>query len=342
MSHTPSLLSRENLSGLDKASILLLSLPEDQGTKLLKSLHPDEVQLLSKHMSTLGTVQPELIETLFKEFSEKVENTGSVRGDYASTENILLKVFEKDKVEQMMREIRGPVGRTTWDKLSNVSEDILVSYLSEEKPQTIAVILSRIKPDHASKVLSRFPHEVALEIVKRMLKTESIQRDILENIENTLKNEFVNSLGNMSQSDPYERMAEIFNTFDRTTEQRFMSALEASSRDSAERIKSLMFTFVDLTKLDNAGIQTLIRVSDKGKLTLALKGASEHIKELFIKNMSERAWKMMQGDMESMGPVRLKDVDEAQAEIVLQAKDLLNSGQIVLLRQDTEEEEMIE
>jgi flagellar motor switch protein FliG len=140
----------------------------------------------------------------------------------------------------------------------------------------------------------------------------------------------MSNLARAQRRDSHETMAEIFNSLDRNTEARFMTALEERNRESSEKIKSLMFTFDDLTRVDAAGIQTLLRSIEKDKLGLALKGASEAIKELFFKNMSERAGKMLREDMDALGPVRLRDVDEAQSAIVTVAKDLAGSGQIVI------------
>jgi flagellar motor switch protein FliG len=138
------------------------------------------------------------------------------------------------------------------------------------------------------------------------------------------------NLARTARRDSHEMMAEIFNALDRNTENRFMTLLEERNRDSAERIKALMFTFEDLQKLDPSGIQTLLRNVDKDKLGTALKGSSEQIKEMFFSNMSERAAKILREDMNAMGPVRLRDVDEAQMEMVNLAKDLAAKGEIVI------------
>jgi flagellar motor switch protein FliG len=140
----------------------------------------------------------------------------------------------------------------------------------------------------------------------------------------------MSNLAKTNKRDSHELMAEIFNNFDRNTEGRFISALEERNRDSAEKIKALMFTFEDLLKLDPAGVQTLLRNVDKERLGICLKGASDSLRDLFFTNMSERAAKILREDMEAMGPVRLKDVDEAQMEIVNIAKDLADSGEILL------------
>ena len=169
-----------------------------------------------------------------------------------------------------------------------------------------------------------------MDVIMRLLRMEAIQKDILDGLEQTLRTEFMNNLTRTTRQDSHELIAEMFNNMERNAEGRFMAALEERNRESAERIKSLMFTFEDLTRLDAMGIQVLLRNVDKEKLSIALKGASDVIKDLFFKNMSERAGKMMKEDMEALGPVRLRDVDDAQASIVQTAKDLANNGEITI------------
>ena len=172
----------------------------------------------------------------------------------------------------------------------------------------------------------------------RMLRMESVQKEVLDDVERTLRNEFMSNLARTQRRDSHEMMAEIFNNLDRNTENRFMTLLEERNRDSAERIKALMFTFEDLQKLDPQGVQTLLRAVDKDKLGIALKGSSEQLRELFFNNMSERAAKILREDMAAMGPVRLRDVDEAQMEMVNLAKDLATKGEIVISEGKGEDE----
>ncbi|MBM3619036.1 MAG: flagellar motor switch protein FliG, partial [Alphaproteobacteria bacterium] len=256
--------------------------------------------------------------------------SGGIVGNTEGTEKLLMKVLGKDRVDEIMEDIRGPAGRTTWEKLGNVNEEILAAYLKNEYPQTIALVLSKITPAHAARVLSVMPEDIAMEVVTRMLSMEAIKKEVLQGIENTLRVEFMNNLGRTQRRDSFEMMAEIFNNFDRNTETRFMSTLEDRDTESAERIRALMFTFEDLIKIDPSGIQAVMRSVDKDKLAVALKGASENIKDLFFSNMSERASKILREDMEAMGPVRLRDVDEAQMYIVNIAKDLAAKGEIII------------
>jgi flagellar motor switch protein FliG len=327
-----------SLSGAERAAVLMLSLGEEHSAKIWSLMDEEEVKEVSQVMSNLGSISSNVIEKLLVEFVSQMSGTGSLMGSYESTERLITRFMPQDKVAQIMEEIRGPAGRTMWDKLANVNESVLANYLKNEYPQTVSVVLSKIKPEHAARVLGALPEEFALEVVQRMLRMESVQKDILDKVENTLRIEFMSNLARTAKRDAHEQMAEIFNNFDRQTESRFITALEERSRDSAERIKALMFTFEDLSKLDPGSIQTLLRNVEKDKLGLALKGATDGLRDVFFSNMSERAGKILREDMEAMGPVRLKDVDEAQMKMVNIAKDLANKGEIMIAGGSAEDE----
>lgn len=320
------------LKGDEKAAALLLALGPDYGKPIFDELDELEVKQLSRAMVRLGPITQDMLDELMIEFVTTISSNGSLAGNTDSTERLLLSFLSQDKVDSIMEEIRGPAGRNMWEKLSNVQADVLAAYLKNEYPQTIAVVLSKIATDHASKVLAVLPEELAMEVVTRMLGLDPVQKDILEKIENTLRTEFMSTLNHSKRRDSHEQMAEIFNSFDRQTEARFITTLEENSRDDAERIKSLMFTFEDLAKLETSAIQTLLSRMDKKELAMALKGANDTIKETFFNNMATRTAKLLKDDMEAMGPVRLKDVDEAQGRMVSTAKDLAAKGEIVILK----------
>ena len=302
------------------------------------SLDEEEIKEISQAMSTLGTVAASVVEDLLVEFVSGMSSTGAIMGSFEQTQRLLGSFLPGDKVDALMEEIRGPAGRTMWDKLGNVNEAVLANYLKNEYPQTVAVVLSKIKAEHAARVLAALPEDFALECVQRMLRMEPVQRDILDKIEQTLRTEFMSNLARTSKRDSHEMMADIFNAFDRQTESRFIAALEERNRESAERIRALMFVFEDLGKLDPGGVQTLLRSVEKDQMGLALKGSSDSLRELFFSNMSERAAKIMREDMEAMGPVRLKDVDQAQMSMVQVAKDLAAKGEIMLAGQGGDDE----
>ncbi len=327
-----------SLRGPQKAAILVMALGEEHAQQLFALMDDEEIRELSSAMATLGQVSSSILERLFVDFAEQISSTGSLVGSFESTERLLSKVMDGDRASTIMEELRGPAGRTMWDKLGNVNEAVLANYLKNEYPQTVAVVLTKIRPDHASRVLASLPESFAMEVVMRMLRMEAVQKDVVDEVEKTLRTEFMSNLARTQRQDSHEVMADIFNNLDRATESRFLGALEERNRDSAERIKSLMFTFEDLSKLDAGSVQTLLRAVDKDKLAIALKGAPETLNDLFFSNMSERASKIMREDMQAMGPVRLRDVDESQQDIVLMAKDLAARGEIIISEGKGEDE----
>jgi flagellar motor switch protein FliG len=318
------------LTGPEKAAILLLAIGEEHAAKLFMLMDDEEIKEISQNMASLGTISSAIVERLFIDFAEQISSTGSLVGSFESTERLLTKVLSKERVGSIMEEIRGPAGRTMWDKLGNVNEVVLANYLKNEYPQTVAVVMSKIKSEHAARVLAQLPEGFAMEVIMRMLRMEAVNKDILDDVERTLRNEFMSNLARTARRDAHEMMAEIFNNLDRNAEQRFLTALEERNRSSAERIKSLMFTFEDLSKLDSMAVQVVLRNVDKARLPTALKGASEGIRDMFFSNMSERAAKILREEIQAMGPVRLRDVDEAQGHIVQLAKELAAKGEIVM------------
>jgi len=327
------------MTGPQKAATFMLAVGEEHASKLFAMMHEDEIRDISQAMASLGTVPATAVEDLAREFADSIGQTSSLVGSWETTERMLLRTLPRERVAQIMEEIRGPAGRTMWDKLGNVNEAVLANYLKNEYPQTVAVVLTKVKSEHAARVLSMLPESFAMEVVMRMLRMESVQKEALEGVERTLKAEFMSNLARAQRRDAHEMMAEIFNNLDRQSEGRIMAALEERNRDAAERIRALMFTFDDLVRLDGMGVQVLLRNVPKEQLLLALKGASENLRDLFLKNMSERAGKMFKEDLANLGPVRLREVDEAQAAVVVMAKDLAAQGQITL--QEGREDEMV-
>src|SRR5690349_11949100 len=326
------------VTGAKRAAMLMLALGEQYGGKVWALLDDDEVRELSIHMSTLGTVEADVVEDLLLEFVSRMSSSGALMGNFDATERLLQQFLPAERVTGIMDEIRGPAGRNMWEKLSNVQEQVLANYLKNEYPQTVAVVISKLRPEHAARVLAILPEELSLDVVNRMLKMEAVQKDVIERLEQTLRVEFMSNLSQTRRRDAHEVMAEIFNNFDRHTETRFITSLEEDNREAAERIKALMFTFDDLIKLDSASAQTLMRHIDKDKLGVALKSANEEVRAFFLGNMSSRAGKMLLDDMAALGPVRLRDVDEAQALLVNLAKDLAAKGEITLTENRADDE----
>src|SRR6201999_4266560 len=277
------------LSGPKRAAILMLALGEQYGGKVWSLLDDDEVRELSIVMSTLGTVEADVVEDLLLEFVSRMSASGALMGTFDGTERRVQQDLPAARVSGLLGEIRGP-------------------------------------------------EALSLDVGGRLLGMEAVQKEVIERVEQALRTEFMSNLSQTRRRDAHEVMAEIFNNFDRQTETRFLTSLEEENRESAERIKALMFTFDDLIKLDAGSAQTLMRNVDKDKLAIALKSANEEVRGFFLGNMSSRAGKMLLDDMAAMGPVRLRDVDEAQALMVNLAKDLAAKGEITLSKNRADDE----
>jgi len=318
-------------SGIQRAAALMLALGQEHGSAIWDHLSTEEIKELSSCIAQLGRIPAVVVEHLLVQFSGEVSSMSTLHGSFETTERLLEGILPSDRVREIMEDIRGPSGRTMWDKLSNVSETVLAAYLKNEYPQTVAVILHKLRSDHAARVLSELPQELSTDVVMRMLRMDTVQKDVIQEVEQTLKTEFMSNLARSQRRDPHESMAEIFNALDRSSEEAMLGALDERAPESAERIRALMFTFEDLGKLLPAAIQTIVRNSNKRELALALKGAPEEMRLIFLAAMTERAGRLMRDDMAAMGPVRARDCEEAQASLVRLAKSLGDRGEIMLV-----------
>ena len=321
----------KRFSGPQRAAALMLALGKEYGAPVWEHLSVDEMKELSSTMAQLGRVPSHVVEHLLVQFSSEMSSMATLHGSYESTERLLDGILPDGRVKEIMEEIRGPSGRTMWDKLSNVSETVLAGYLKNEHPQTVAVILSKLRAGHTARVLAELPRDFSVDVVQRMLRMDTVQKEVLQQVEQTLKNEFMSNLSRQQRHDPHEAMAEVFNAMDRSTEEAMLSALDDRSPESAERIRALMFTFEDLGNLLPAAVSVVVRQADKRQMALALKAAPDGMKTLFFGAMTERSAKLMREDMAAMGPVRARDCEEAQGVLVRLAKSLADRGEIMLV-----------
>ena len=279
-----------------------------------------------------------MVEALLLEFVGRLSASGALLGNYDATERLLQQYLPPERVGGIMDEIRGPAGRNMWEKLANVQEEVLANYLKNEYPQTVAVVLSKLRPEHAARVLAILPEDLSLDVVNRMLKMEAVQKEVLERVEATLRTEFMSSLSQTRRRDAHEVMAEIFNNFDRQTETRFMTSLEEANREAAERIKG---ADVHLRRpgaarrrlgadADAPGRQGQARRRAQGRDRSGARSSSSAT----CRPAPPRCWSTT---CRRMGPVRLRDVDEAQVLLVNLAKDLAAKGEIILSKSRDEE-----
>ena len=334
--------NRHNLTGPEKAAIVFLCVSYEQGAALMEQLEPQEITALTRAMAGLGTVSASLVEEVIGEFTEALAQGTDVVGNYSTAEQMLLRFMPEEQVNAIMDEVRGPLqGRNMWERLSELNEGIIARYLRGEYPQTVAAILTKMRPDITAKVLPLLPPAMMLDVVERMIRLEAIPRDIYGDIEEALKEEFLAAATSASSSDPHERMAEVFNRVDPDTLQGLFAELEQSMPEALERIKQRMFTFEDLQLLDRQALSRVFRTVDGRTLPIALKGVSEELREEFLLALPERSRNILLEEMENLGPIRVREVQEAQSRIVEAAKQLAEDGQIVL-PQGTDDDQMID
>ena len=322
-------------TGAQRAAALMLALGQDNGAPIWTQLAPDEVVELSAAIAQLGSVPVVVIEHLLDKFSTEVSTMSALYGSYESVDRLLQGLLPSKKVAEILKDIRGSgrnrgSGKNLWENLANVSEKVLAGYLKNEYPQTGALIISRLRPDYSAKVLAELPSDFATDIIMRMLRMDTVQSDVLTDVEQNLRAEFITNLSRSVNSDPHQAVAVLFNALDRQTEEKLLKALDEKVPDSAERIRSLMFTFDDLANLLPGSVSTLVRFADKREMALALKAADEPMRQMFFGAMTQRAAKMMQDDMRAMGPVRVSECEEAQMSLVRLTKSLAERNEIVM------------
>ena len=320
------------LTGARRVAMVMLALGAEKSAPILEHFGEGEVKQLSLAMTSLGVVPREEIEAVLNEFEESIAVGQKVIGNHERTEEFLLRVLPRDRAEAIIDELRGRANRSVWGKLATIDPLVIATYLRGEHPQTTALILSNVGSDLAARILSGLPEDKAVDILNRMLKLRTVRREALNDVEEVLHAEFLSGLSSTTRRDAHEKIADVFNALDRQAERRLMEALEKANEEAAGRVKELMFTFEDLTQLGETNIQVLLRDVDRALLARALKGVPDAVRDVFAGNMSKRAAGMLIDDISALGPMKLKDVEAAQAQLVQHAKDKESKGEIVMSR----------
>jgi flagellar motor switch protein FliG len=321
---------------LEKIAIVMLVLDEERAQRIFGHLDEDEIRRLSRAMANLGRADVSLVDQTITEFRNEVGRAGNVFGTLDSTERLLRRMLPGEKVDDIMGELKGPEGRNMWEKLSNVSPEVLASYLRNEYPQTVAVILAKLPPQHAARVLRLLPEALTAEIAVRLVRMDSIQRNVLTDIEDTLKREFMTNLTRSHERDSSSIVADMLNRCDRDLVDLVMSTLEDKEPVAAGRIRRIMFTFNDLVRVDRSTFGILISQCPAERLPVALSGADAAVRDLFLGSMSERAANMLREEMQGLSVQRRKVIDDAQAEIIGIAKRLADEGRIFIVEDEEE------
>lgn len=319
---------------LSDVAVLFMALDETRSQALFDRLEEHEIRRVSRSMANLGKIDIDQVERVITRFRSEVGRTGTVIGTAETTERLLRRMLPNDKVSEIMDEIRGPEGKTMWEKLANISPEVLATYLRTELAQTSAVILAKLPAQHAARVLALLSPSSIDEIVLRMVRMDSIQKGVLQDIEQTLQKEFITNLSRSYERDSSQIVAEIMNRADKGLVEQLMRSIETREPSAAARIRRIMFTFADLIRVDRSTFATLVAECPADKLQIALTAASPELRELFLSSMSERAASMMRDEIENMPAQRRKAVEEAQADIITIAKRLADEGRIFILEED--------
>jgi len=325
-------MSEQGMSGKRKAAVLLLSLDSDASTALLSQLPQESVEAVTRELAGLGPVSDETRDQVLQEFYDlAVAQSYAREGGLEYARSLLQQSLDPDDANRIMQQISQHVRKTPFSFLQKAESQNLLTFIQDEHPQTIALIVSHLPFHKASEVLSGLPTPKQIEVVKRVANMEQTNPEVISEVEKGLEARLANML---NQS--YEKIggvntvAEMLNLVDRTTEKGIMEGLEAEDPDLVEEIRRLMFVFEDILDVNDKGVQAVLKEVDNDELALALKTASEELKDKIFSNMSERAAKLIQEDMEYMGPVRVSDVEQAQQRIVDIVRRLEDSGEIII------------
>lgn len=324
-------MEREEISGVRKAAILLLTMDEELSKEVIRDLDEGEIELIGQEITRVESVPKETVQRINEEFTKKLqEKSNHIVGMPGKFKGLLNKSLGEEKAESVWHHLRTQQAKAS-KFLKTCDPRILANTLKSEHPQTISLVLSNMELRQATEVIGFLPTQVQSDVIVRMAHLERVDKNIIEEVENVLK-EQLESIGVVegTRLGGVEVVAGMLNQMNRTMESEILESIEESHPELADKIKQLMFTFEDLLKTDDKGTQLLLKEISSEDLTLALKGASEALKDKILNNMSERAAKMLRDDLEAMGPVRVSDVEKAQVKIAMIAKKLSEEGKIML------------
>jgi len=330
---------KKELTGRRKAAILLVILGPDKAAQVLKHLDDETVEQLTIEIASVGSVSDEERRTVLQEFQNIMKAKEMIaKGGLEYAKEVLERAFGPEKAAKIIERLVSSLQVKPFDFIKTADPVQIVNFLQNEHPQTVALVLSYLEPGLAAQVLGSLPEDLQVEVLKRIALLERTSPDIVREIERNLEKKLSGFVGqSFSKIGGIDTAAEIMNSVDRTTERSIMEKLAADNPELAEEIRRKMFVFEDILKLDDRSVQIVLREVDTKDLAVALKGASDELKEKIFRNMSKRAAQLLKDEMEYMGPVRVKDVEEAQQKIISVIRRLEEAGEIVIARGGGEE-----
>jgi flagellar motor switch protein FliG len=331
------------LSGVRKSAILLLSLSQEQAAEILKRLPPEAVEDVSREIASIGEVTTDVRKGVFGEFYNlALANSYVSEGGLEYAKALIRKSMGDDDANRVIKQVTQQVQISPFSFLQKAESENLLTFIQDEHPQTIALILAHLPSQKASEILVGLPSQKQIEVVKRVANMEQTNPEVIKEVERGLEHRLSDIVSQtFEKAGGVDTVAEILNLADRSTEKGIMEGLEAEDPDLVEQIRRLMFVFEDILLVNDKGIQSVLKEVDNEELALALKTASEELKQKIFKNMSERAAQLIQEDMQYMGPVRVSDVEAAQQKIVDIVRRLEDAGEIIIAGRGGEKEMVV-
>jgi len=332
-----------DLPGVRKAAILLVSLEQEKAAEVLKRLPPEAVEEVSREIASLGEIAHTSRKDVFHEFYNlALANSYVSEGGLEYAKMLLRKSLSEDDAKRIIHQVTQQVQTTPFSFLQKAESENLLTFIQDEHPQTIALILAHLPAQKASEILVGLPAQKQVEVVKRVANMEQTNPEVIKEVERGLEHRLSDIVSQtFEKAGGVESVAEILNLADRSTEKGIMEGLEAEDPDLVEQIRRLMFVFEDILLVNDKGIQAVLKEVDNEELALALKTASDELKAKIFKNMSERAAQLIQEDMQYMGPVRVSDVEAAQQKIVDVVRRLEDAGEIIIAGRGGEKEMVV-
>jgi len=323
---------QRKLDGMEKAAVLLLTVPEQAASEILRKLDRDTVAEVTRKIASMRQVPVEVCDEVVEEFYNlALEQSYGKQGGLLLAKTLLEKSLPREDASNIFQNIEQTVNATPFSFLQRAESENLLTFIQDEHPQTIALILSHLPPEKASEILGALPQDKQLEVVVRIARMEQTNPEVIREVEKGLEGRLSTIVSQtFEKTGGVETVAEILNLADRTTEKAILEQLEAEDGELVEQIRRLMFVFEDVNLVDDRGIQMVLKEVDNSDLALALKTASDELKGKILRNMSERAAAMITEEMEYMGPVLLADVEAAQQKIVDIVRRLDDAGEIVI------------
>lgn len=327
------------LSNSQKAAILMVAIGPDAATQLFKHMTQDQVEVLTVEIARMGRVTPETRETIVEEFHDLcIAQEFIAEGGLDAARDLLMSAFGQEKAEQIVGRVLQALQVMPFDFLKKADATQLVTFIQNEHPQTIALILAYLQPSQSAAILSALPQDLRADVARRIATLDKTPPEVIREVETVLQRKLSSVVStDFSHAGGVKSLVEVLNWVDRSTEKTILESLSENSPEIAEEVKKMMFVFEDIIMLDDRAIQQVLKEVESKELSLALKGVGEAVQIRIFKNMSERAATMMKEEMEFMGPVRLRAVEEAQQRIVNIIRKLEEAGEIIVARGGGEE-----